>query len=188
MTFNGSDVELKNRILELTREYRRIHKEFLPGTDNNKSNFVPGESTVPYAGRVFTEDEVEAAVSSTLDFWLTLGPEGKAFESELAELMGVRYSLLVNSGSSANLIAFSTLTSYKIKSNKRILQGDEVITCAAGFPTTVAPIIQNGCIPVFIDNDPITGNIDVNQLEDAYTPGKTKALMLAHTLEIHLIF
>lgn len=183
MTFNGSDVELKNRILELTREYsRRIHKEFLPGTDNNKSNFVPGESTVPYAGRVFTEDEVEAAVSSTLDFWLTLGPEGQAFESELAELMGVRYSLLVNSGSSANLIAFSTLTSYKINSNKRILQGDEVITCAAGFPTTVAPIIQNGCIPVFIDNDPITGNIDVNQLEDAYTPGKTKALMLAHTL------
>jgi CDP-6-deoxy-D-xylo-4-hexulose-3-dehydrase len=139
-------------------------------------------SSVPYAGRVFTEDEVEAAVSATLDFWLTLGPEGEAFEKELAALLGVKHSLLVNSGSSANLIALTCLTTHKLPDHKRIRPGDEVITCAAGFPTTVAPIIQNGCVPVFIDNDPTTGNACVDQLESAYSPGKTKAVMLAHTL------
>jgi CDP-6-deoxy-D-xylo-4-hexulose-3-dehydrase len=183
MKFKGSDIDLKNRILELTREYsKRKHSSNRPGNDEKKTAFIPGETTVPYAGRVFTEDEVEAAVSTTLDFWLTLGPEGHAFEKELADIMGVRYSLLVNSGSSANLIALSTLTSHKIKSPRRILPGDEVITCSAGFPTTVAPIIQNGCIPVFVDNNPITANIDINQLEQAYSPGKTKAVMIAHTL------
>ena len=138
---------------------------------------------IPYAGRVFTEDEVEAAVSSTLDFWLTLGPEGEAFEHELASFLGVKHTLLVNSGSSANLLALTALTSHKIPEKRRLQPGDEVITCAAGFPTTVAPILQNGLVPVFIDNDPVTGNARAEQLEMAF-PGaaKTKAVMLAHTL------
>jgi CDP-6-deoxy-D-xylo-4-hexulose-3-dehydrase len=145
---------------------------------------VPFEvgQTIPYAGRVFTADEVEAAVGSTLDFWLTLGPEGEAFEKELAALLGVKYSLLVNSGSSANLVALAALTTHKLPSHKRILQGDEVITVAAGFPTTVAPIIQLGAVPVFIDNDVVTGNVRVAQLESAYVAGKTKAVMIAHAL------
>jgi len=138
--------------------------------------------SVPYAGRVFTEDEVEAAVSATLDFWLTLGPEGEAFEKELAAFLGVKHSLLVNSGSSANLIAICALTTHKLPDHKRLRPGDEVITCAAGFPTTVAPILQVGCIPVFIDNDPATGNALVSQLDAAFSAGKTKAVMFAHTL------
>jgi CDP-6-deoxy-D-xylo-4-hexulose-3-dehydrase len=184
MSFIGTDLELKDTILKLTREYSfRKHKANRPVDQRHLvPDFVPGITAVPYAGRVFSEDEVEAAVGATLDFWLTLGPEGEAFEKELAELLGVRYSLLVNSGSSANLIAITTLTSHKLPTSKRIQPGDEVITCAAGFPTTVAPIIQNGCIPVFIDNDPITGNAKIDQLEDAYHPGKTKAVMMAHTL------
>ncbi len=144
--------------------------------------FVPGQTTIPYAGRVFTEDEVEAAVGSTLDFWLTLGPEGDKFETELAEILGVRKSLLVNSGSSANLVAVSALTSHKLSSEKRLRPGDEVITVAAGFPTTAAPLIQNGLTAVFIDADPITGNAKCEQLEDAFVSGKTKAVMLAHAL------
>jgi CDP-6-deoxy-D-xylo-4-hexulose-3-dehydrase len=143
---------------------------------------MPGETVVPYAGRVFTEDEVEAAVGSTLDFWLTLGPEGEAFEKELAAFLGVKYSLLVNSGSSANLVALSALTTHKLPAHKRIHPGDEVITVAAGFPTTVAPILQNGAVPVFIDNDPATGNIRADQLELAFREGKTKAVMIAHAL------
>lgn len=184
MSFIGTDLELKDTILKLTREYSfRKHKANRPGDQRHLvPEFVPGITAVPYAGRVFSEDEVEAAVGSTLDFWLTLGPEGEAFEKELAELLGVRYSLLVNSGSSANLIAITTLTSHKLPTLKRIQPGDEVITCTAGFPTTVAPIIQTGCIPVFIDNDPITGNAKIDQLEEAYHPGKTKAVMMAHTL------
>ncbi|MGH8048342.1 MAG: lipopolysaccharide biosynthesis protein RfbH, partial [Chthoniobacterales bacterium] len=144
--------------------------------------FVPGESVVPYAGRVFTEDEVAAAVGATLDFWLTLGPEGEAFEKELATWLGVRHSLLVNSGSSANLVAFSALTTHKLPDHKRIRPGDEVITVAAGFPTTVAPILQFGAVPVFLDNDPATGNVRADQLDAAFSPGKTKAVMIAHTL------
>jgi CDP-6-deoxy-D-xylo-4-hexulose-3-dehydrase len=144
--------------------------------------FVPGATTVPYAGRVFTEEEVEAAVGTTLDFWLTLGPEGEAFEKELAALLGVKHSLLVNSGSSANLVALSALTTHKLPAHKRLQPGDEVITCAAGFPTTVAPILQNGMVPVFVDNNPVTGNALVEQFEAAFVPGKTKAVMLAHAL------
>lgn len=158
------------------------HASNRPGDDPQRSPFIPGQSTIPYAGRVFNEDEVHAAVSSTLDFWLTLGPEGEAFEKELASLLGVRHSLVVNSGSSANLVAFAALTSHKLPPHKRIQQGDEVITVAAGFPTTVAPIIQFGAIAVFLDNDPITGNICAEQLECAYSPGKTKAIMIAHAL------
>jgi CDP-6-deoxy-D-xylo-4-hexulose-3-dehydrase len=174
---------LKQRISEATRTYSHtFHTANRPGDDPQRTAFIPGETTVPYAGRVFTEDEVQAAVSSTLDFWLTLGPEGEAFEKELASLLGVRHSLLVNSGSSANLVAFAALTTHKLPPHKRIQPGDEVITVAAGFPTTVAPIIQSGAVAVFVDNDPTTGNICPEQLETAYSPGKTKAVMIAHAL------
>ncbi len=149
---------LKQQILDLTREYsRQAHAGFRPAADPQRAPWQQG-SVIPYAGRVFTEDEVEAAVSATLDFWLTLGTEGEAFQRELAEFLGVRHSLLVNSGSSANLIAISVLTSAKLPEQRRIKPGDEVITVAAGFPTTVAPIVQVGAVPVFIDADPITGN------------------------------
>ena len=178
----ASPQELKAQILALTREYsRQVHSSYRPAADPHRSSWLPG-STIPYAGRVFTEDEVEAAVSSTLDFWLTLGSEGEAFQRELASFLGVRHSLLVNSGSSANLIALSALTSAKLPEWRRIKPGDEVITVAAGFPTTVAPIVQVGAVPVFIDADPITGNACCEQLEEAYIPGKTKAVMLAHAL------
>ncbi len=175
--------DIKKEILRLSREYSRLqHTANRPGEDSLLKAFVPGQSVVPYAGRVFDENEVAAAVSSTLDFWLTLGPEGEAFEKELAVYLGVKRSIAVNSGSSANLVAMSALTSHKLPEGKRILPGDEVITCAAGFPTTVAPIVQNGAVPVFIDNNPVTGNALVSQLEEAFVPGKTKAVMMAHAL------
>ena len=124
---------LKREILRLTREYsRQVHAGFRPAADPERSPWQEG-TTIPYAGRVFTEDEVEAAVASTLDFWLTLGQEGDAFQKELADFLGVRHSLLVNSGSSANLIAISALTSPKLPEARRIKPGDEVITVAAGF-------------------------------------------------------
>ena len=175
--------KLRSEILRLVREYsRQAHVANRPGDDPAQAAFRPEAPSVPYAGRVFTEEEVEAAVASTLDFWLTLGPEGEAFEKELATWLGVRHTVLVNSGSSANLVAFATLTSPKIPADRRLEPGDEVITCAAGFPTTVAPIMQHGCVPVFIDNDPVNGNARVEQLDDAYKPGKTKAVMMAHAL------
>ena len=180
MTFTPQ--QLKAQILELTREYsRQVHAQLRPAADPDRSPWQEG-TTIPYAGRVFTEDEVEAAVSSTLDFWLTLGKEGDAFQQELAAFLGVRHSLLVNSGSSANLVAISALTSPKLQVARRIKPGDEVITVAAGFPTTVAPIVQVGAVPVFIDADPITGNARCDQLEAAYSAGKTKAVMMAHAL------
>ena len=178
----SSPQELKTEILRLTRAYSALtHRANRLGEDAPPGEWQPGQ-TIPYAGRVFTENEVEAAVGATLDFWLTLGPEGEAFERELAALLGVKHSLLVNSGSSANLIAIATLTTHKLPAHKRIQPGDEVITVAAGFPTTVAPIMQVGAVPVFIDNDPITGNVRSGQLEAAYVAGKTKAVMIAHAL------
>jgi CDP-6-deoxy-D-xylo-4-hexulose-3-dehydrase len=178
-----SPAEIKAEILRLTREFSRLsHQANRPGyLPEGQREFVPGQTTVPYAGRVFTEDEVEAAVSSTLDFWLTLGKEGESFEKKLAAFLGVKSSVLCNSGSSANLLAISALASPRL-GNRRLQPGDEVITVAAGFPTTVAPIIQNGFVPVFIDNDPNTLNGRVAQLEEAFSPGKTKAVMMAHTL------
>lgn len=173
---------LKAEILRLTRAYSELTHGANRPADLQNLPFKPGVTSVPYAGRVFTADEVEAAVSATLDFWLTLGPEGEAFERELASLLGVKHSLLVNSGSSANLVAFSALTTHKLPAHKRIQPGDEVITVAAGFPTTVAPIIQSGAVPVFLDNDPVTGNIRTDSLEEAFVEGKTKAVMLAHAL------
>jgi CDP-6-deoxy-D-xylo-4-hexulose-3-dehydrase len=178
----ASPQELKTQILALTREYsRQVHSSYRPASDHHRSPWQQG-TTIPYAGRVFTEDEVEAAVSSTLDFWLTLGSQGEAFQLELTAFLGVRHSLLVNSGSSANLIAISALTSAKLPETRRIKPGDEVITVAAGFPTTVAPIVQVGAVPVFVDADPITGNPRCDQLEAAHRPGKTKAVMMAHAL------
>ena len=142
--------------------------------------FIPGKSRIPYARRVFDDQEVSALVDASLDFWLTAGRYAETFEKELAEFLGVRYCSLVNSGSSANLLAFMALTSPSL-GDRRIRKGDEVITLAAGFPTTVAPIIQFGAVPVFVDVELATGNIDCAQLEAAISP-KTRAVMLAHTL------
>ena len=175
--------DLRNEITRLVREYsRKQHRSNRPGDDPHRAEFVPGKTPVPYAGRVFDEDEVDAAVASVLDFWLTLGPQGERFERGLSEFLGVRNSLLVNSGSSANLVAMAALTSHKLPKDRRVMPGDEVITVAAGFPTTVAPIIQSGATAVFIDADPVTGNAKCEQLEDAFRAGKTKAVMMAHAL------
>ena len=173
---------LKEQILSLTQQYSQIvHRSSRPGFDPKRLEWVPGQP-IPYAARVFTEAEVKAAVSSTLDFWLTLGEQGSKFEYELSNFLGVSNTLLVNSGSSANLIAVSSLTSPKIPRSRRLLKGDQVITVSAGFPTTVAPIIQVGAVPVFLDINPNTANIDVAKLRSAYNPGVTKAVVLAHAL------
>jgi len=163
--------ELHARILDLVREY--YQERHAP------ADFIPGQSRVPYAGRVFDAQELVAAVDATLDFWLTLGPHGEAFERELADYVGTHHAVLVNSGSSANLVAFATLTSPQLE--RPLVPGDEVLTVAAGFPTTVAPIVQYGCIPVFVDVDLQTGNVLTDRLEQAIGP-KTRAIMLAHTL------
>jgi CDP-6-deoxy-D-xylo-4-hexulose-3-dehydrase len=171
---------MTNRIAELKAEILAKTRELIALREAEKP-FVPGTTTVPYAGRVYDGDEVAAGVDSMLDFWLTLGPHGDAFEKELAAQLGVRSTVLTNSGSSANLLAFAALTSHKL-GERRIRPGDEVITVAAGFPTTVAPIIQNGAVPVFIDVDPITLGPRLDRLEDAYVAGRTKAVMIAHAL------
>lgn len=142
--------------------------------------FVPGESAIPPSGKVIGERELQLMVEASLDGWLTTGRFNDEFEKRLGEYIGVKHVLTVNSGSSANLVAFNTLTSHKL-GDRAIQKGDEVISVAAGFPTTVNPIIQFGAVPVFIDVDIPTYNIDANLVEDAITP-KTKAIMLAHTL------
>ena len=167
--------ELKKEILEKVKEYYRIvHQR------KSSVSFVPGKSRVNYAGRVFDEKEMMNLVDSSLEFWLTYGYWSKEFEKGLANYLGIRFALLVNSGSSANLLAFSTLTS-PLLGDRRIMRGDEVITVAAGFPTTIAPIVQYGAVPVFVDVELGAANIDVARLEAAASP-KTKAVMLAHTL------
>ena len=175
--------EMKKDILERIREYSAAaHEGCRPqGRDIKPKKFVAGTDSVPYAGRVFDQEEVVAASAALLDFWLTMGAEGQAFEEEFAEFLGVRGTVLTNSGSSANLLAASALTSFRL-GEKRLKRGDEVITVAAGFPTTVAPLIQNGLCPVFIDNDTKTLNARIEMLEEAYRPGKTKAVFMAHTL------
>lgn len=145
----------------------------------NKKPFTPGDR-ISYAGRVFDEKEVTTLVDSSLDFWLTTGRYAEKFEKELAAYLGIQHCSLVNSGSSANLLAFMALTSPKL-GERRIRPGDEVISVAAAFPTTVAPIIQYGAVPVFVDVSLPTYNIDVTQL-DAALSDKTKAIMVAHTL------
>jgi len=165
--------DLRKQILELTKKYVN---------EKSKEEFIPGKTIIPFARRVFDENEYLYLVDSALDGWLTAGRFVEEFEAGFAEFFGVRSCSLVNSGSSANLIALSTLTSKKL-GERRINKGDEVITVAAGFPTTVNPIVQIGAIPVFLDVELGTYNISVDKLEEAYSK-KTKAVMLAHTLGI----
>ncbi len=167
--------DLKKEILEKTAEYYRLVHQA-----KQEEPFIPGKSRVNYAGRVFDEHEMQNLVSASLEFWLTYGHWSRDFEKGLAAYLGVRFALLVNSGSSANLLAFMTLTS-PLLGERQVKRGDEVITVAAGFPTTIAPIVQYGAVPVFVDVELGTANIDAAQLEAAWSP-KTKAVMLAHTL------
>jgi CDP-6-deoxy-D-xylo-4-hexulose-3-dehydrase len=164
--------QIRKQIRDLVGEY---HSEaFAP------KSFFPGASPVPVSGKVFDAEELQLLVDSSLDFWLTTGRFAAQFEREFAKFVGVRHAILVNSGSSANLVAVSALTSPKL-GDRRLVAGDEIITLAAGFPTTVNPIVQNGMIPVFVDIEVPTYNIDVSQLELALSP-RTRAVMAAHTL------
>lgn len=164
--------QIRNQIAQLVKLYYR--SEF------SAREFVPGEALVPVAGRVFDETEIQCLVESSLDFWLTTGRFANRFEREFAEYVGVEHALLVNSGSSANLLAVSALTSPKL-GERRLKPGDEVITVAAGFPTTVNPVIQNNLVPVFVDVSMPTYNVDPALLENALSH-KTRAIILAHTL------
>ena len=166
-------LELRKRILELTGEYAKAVFE-------TERTFVPGETHVPVSGKLIGTEEIQNAVDSSLDGWFTTGRFAKEFESEFAKYMNQRFCLLVNSGSSANLLAISALTSPQL-GDRRLLPGDEVITVAAGFPTTVNPILQNQLKPVFVDVNLDDYGIDVDLLEASYSP-KVKAVMLAHTL------
>jgi len=174
-TINGVCLEklFRQQTLNCAEKYYEVkHKR-------DQESFVLGER-IPYSGRVFDADELVHLVEAALDFWLTTGRFADQFEKEFANLFGLRYASLVNSGSSANLLALSCLTSPKLDS-KRLKPGDEVITVAAGFPTTVNPILQNQLVPVFVDIGLPTYNVDVTQFEDAYSE-RTRAVMLAHTL------
>lgn len=161
-------------LIQTKNYYEAIHKS------QQTKEFIAGKSRVNYAGRVFDEKEMQYLVDSSLDFWLTYGNYSKKFEKELAKFLNVRWAFLVNSGSSANLLAFYALTSPHLK-ERQVKRGDEVITVAAGFPTTVAPIVQYGAVPVFVDMELTHANIDVTQLENVLS-SKTKAIMIAHTL------
>jgi len=164
--------ELRTRILELVEEFH--------AAQFSADDFRPGETTVQYAGRVFDSDELLHLVDSSLDFWLTTGRYARRFERELARFVGVRHALLCNSGSSANLLALSALTSPKL-GERRVQHGDEVIIVSAGLPTTVNPIVLNRLVPVFVDVTLPTYNVDLDQLEEAVGP-RTRAIMIAHTL------
>ncbi len=164
--------KLRNQINDLVQQYADI--VFAP------KPFLPGQSAVPVSGKVIGAKELQLMVDASLDGWLTTGRFNAMFEERLAKFLGVKHLITVNSGSSANLVAFSTLTSPKL-GDRAIKQGDEVIGVAAGFPTTVNPIIQFGAVPVFVDVDLATHNIDASKIEAAITP-KTKAIMLAHSL------
>jgi len=163
---------LRDRIRGLVGEY---YCEAFPARE-----FVPGSSPVPISCRVFDEQELELLVESSLDFWLTTGRFAEQFEREFAKFVGVREAVLVNSGSSANLLAVAALTSKRL-GDRRLRPGDEVITLAAGFPTTVNPIVQNGLVPVFVDVQIPTFNVDISYLETALSD-RTRAVIFAHTL------
>ena len=163
---------LRKEIFNLVAEYYAEKRKLKP--------FIPGETYIKYAGRVYDEKEMISLVDSALDFWLTAGRFAKQFEEKFAKFLGVKYCILTNSGSSANLLAISALTSPKLE-ERRLKPGDEVITTACAFPTTVNPIIQNNLIPVFIDVDVGTYNIQTDKIEGAISK-KTKAIFLAHTL------
>ena len=168
----GSPDELRARARELAAEYYDAALRPPP--------FVAGESWVPVSGRVFDATELQFLVDASLDFWLTTGRFAAQFEREFARTVGVRHAILCNSGSSANLLATSALTSWKLD-DRQLRPGDEVITVAAGFPTTVNPAIQHGLVPVFLDVELGTYDIDVGRLEEAVGP-RTRAIILAHTL------
>lgn len=163
---------IKHQILEKVKDYYNLK--------HRKEEFIPGKTKISYAGRVYDQNEIISLVDSSLDFWLTAGRFAKQFEKEFAKFLGVAHCLLTNSGSSANLLAISALTSPKLE-ERQLKPGDEVITVAAAFPTTVNPIIQNNLTPVFIDVDVGTYNIQADKIENAISD-KTKAIFLAHTL------
>lgn len=168
-----NEAELRALILDLTGEYaRRFHAP---------KPFVPGESPVPVSGKVYGDSDMRMLVDSSLDFWLTTGRFNDAFEAKLAERLGVRFALTTNSGSSANLLALSALTSKRYVRDAALKAGDEVITVATGFPTTVNPSLQYGLVPVFVDVDIPTYNIKPEMIEAAVTD-RTRAIMVAHTL------
>lgn len=167
-----NEQDMKNHILGLVKEYCETYH-------NKQKTFVEGDR-IPYASRVYDSEEMVNLVDSALEFWLTSGRYTNEFEKKFAELLNVKFCSLVNSGSSANLCAFMALTSPLLKERK-VNRGDEVITVAAGFPTTVAPIIQYGAVPVFVDVTIPQYNMDITKLEEAFTE-KTKAVMIAHTL------
>jgi CDP-4-dehydro-6-deoxyglucose reductase, E1 len=168
-----SKVILEAEIMQKIKEYYEL-------VHVSSEAFVPGISRIPYAGRIYDEKEMQNLVGSALEFWLTAGDYTEKFEQGLAEFLQVRYCSAVNSGSSANLLAFMALTSDSL-GERKVNRGDEVITVAAGFPTTISPIIQFGAVPVFVDIELGTYNLDVNLLEPALSE-RTKAVMLAHTL------
>jgi CDP-6-deoxy-D-xylo-4-hexulose-3-dehydrase len=172
--FEGSSVKIPTSSLI---------KDLVAQAKNEKhptAAFMPGESPVPVTGKVFGEAELEAAVIASLDFWLTSGPFTEKFETRFAKTVGMRGAYMVNSGSSANLLALTALTSPKM-GDRRVKPGDEVLTVAAGFPTTVTPILQNNLTPVYVDVDLKTYVANVDAMREAITP-KTKAIMMAHTL------
>lgn len=169
---NAKTLALREQIAKLVDEYAAIALAPQP--------FLPGATMVPPSGKLLDAAELKSMVQASLDGWLTTGRFNTEFEKKLAAFIGVKHLITVNSGSSANLVAFSTLTSPKL-GNRAIRQGDEVIGVAAGFPTTVNPILQFGAVPVFVDVDRLTHNIDASKIEAAIGP-KTKAIMLAHSL------
>ena len=166
------ETEFRKLILDLVGEYARRH--------HAPKSFVPGQSTVPVSGKVYGASDMEKLVDSALDFWLTTGRFNEEFEYKLAERIGVRNALTTNSGSSANLLAFSSLTSHYLRS-EALKPGDEMITVATGFPTTVNPALQYGIVPVFVDTDIPTYNIKPDMIEAAVSD-RTRAIMVAHTL------
>jgi CDP-6-deoxy-D-xylo-4-hexulose-3-dehydrase len=167
-----TQASLRNQIADLVRQFAKLSMAPTP--------FLPGLSSVPPSGKLLGEGELQNMVDAALDGWLTTGRFNADFEQKLAKFIGVKHLITVNSGSSANLVAFSTLTSPKL-GERAIQKGDEVIGVAAGFPTTVNPILQFGAVPVFVDVDPLTHNIDADKIEAAISR-KTKAIMLAHSL------
>ncbi|MEA5468840.1 lipopolysaccharide biosynthesis protein RfbH [Spirulina sp. 06S082] len=171
-TFSDRERELRLDVLKAAEKYYQF--KF------SQQEFIPGETYIPASGKVLDERELFALLDSSLDLWLTTGRYAEKFAKQFAEWIGVKHCLLVNSGSSANLLALSALTSPQL-GDRRLVSGDEVITVAAGFPTTVNPIVQNQLIPVFLDIKISTYNIDTSYLEEALSP-RTKAIMLAHTL------
>jgi len=169
--------QLKQEIFTKVGEYYRLVHQ-----PTQKADFIGGKSRVNYAGRVFDESEMINLVDSALDFWLTGGRFEQEFQVKMSSFLGTKHVITANSGSSANLLAISALTSHKL-GERRLKPGDEIITVAAGFPTTVAPIVQNGLVPVFVDVELGTYNIDADKLEEALSL-RTKAIFLAHTLGI----